>query len=514
MANFDIAKRNDIIIFIFYNIGIIVFKESAMLKEQDFLTATDNGVQTVIPQSAIQQVVYLDFDGAAASYVNTALGVAIGDIAVEDSGFDSTTISVIVDALNGMFDDVSFTSELPADGDFSTIYIGVTSAFDKYGSFLGLAETIDSGNQIHDDNAFVLLDSSATAQMVVSVIAHETERIVHGMEHGGEGLHRYAANQVVSSGEVISVTSVGPGTDTLLVENGGVVSSATVHTSAVMTVNNGGVVSSATVNFNGIASVLVGGLVDNATLNNGSMYIDGVASSVYINFGALVVNTGGTASNVTIVTGGMSIGGTVESTAMSAGVVHVSGGTAIEMTMNGGNLLVYDGGLVSSITVSNGTVNVFSSSGRVFGKVYSANLFGIMNVSNGGVVEHTSVNSGGRMDVRDGGTATDTTMSGGTMIMSGGTHRGVLSIASGAVVSACSGVVIDFTVAEQADNNVPLIDRYDYIVGAGDATYTLTEASGLTAGSHALAGNAAGFNSTITVKTDDQVLGSLYVDGV
>ncbi|MBQ7651394.1 MAG: hypothetical protein IJS15_10570 [Victivallales bacterium] len=94
------------------------------------LCILNGGVQTVIPQQTVQQVVYLDFDGAATSYVNSDLGVAIGSVTVEDSGFGDGDIAAIVDALNGMFDDVVFTSALPADGEFSTIYVGVTSAFD------------------------------------------------------------------------------------------------------------------------------------------------------------------------------------------------------------------------------------------------------------------------------------------------------------------------------------------------------------------------------------------------
>ena len=129
-----------------------------MYSESELLTATEGGIQTFLPlaEQSQQQIVYLDFDGANTSYYNRDLGIEIGGVAVEDSGFDSATISVIVASLNGQFGcDVLFTSELPAEGEFSTIYIGVTSAFDEYGSFYGLAETIDSGNQIRNDNAFV-----------------------------------------------------------------------------------------------------------------------------------------------------------------------------------------------------------------------------------------------------------------------------------------------------------------------------------------------------------------------
>ncbi|MBR4611239.1 MAG: AIDA repeat-containing protein, partial [Kiritimatiellae bacterium] len=350
---------------------------------QTFVSGDDVGA---IPPSntATTQIVYLDFDGAETSYHNRDLNLAIDNLQVEDSGFESADITVIVASLNGLFDDVVFTTELPFDGEYSTIYIGVTSAFDQYGSFLGLAETIDSGNQIHDDNAFVLLDSSATAQMVVSVIAHETEHIVHGMDHGGEGLNRYASDYVVSSGEVVIAKTIGPGTDTLLVENGGLVLSATIQTSAVMTVDNGGMVSSATVNFNGIAHVSSGGVVSNATLNNGSMYIGGDVGSVVNSFGALVINAGGEVQSVTMSNGGMSIGGTVVSTTLSAGVVHVNGGTATTMTMYNGTLMIYSGGVASSLVISKGQVSVLS----------------------GGVVENTTVNVGATLTVSSGASAT------------------------------------------------------------------------------------------------------------
>ena len=64
-----------------------------------------------------------------------------------------------------------------------------------------------------------------------------------------------------------------------------------------------------------------------------------------------------------------------------------------------------------------------------------------------------------------------------------------------------SGAVIDFTVAEQTDKDTPLIDRYDYISGAGDATYTLTVAAPQAGGRYVLAEHAGNFNSDITVTT-------------
>ena len=112
-----------------------------MQSATNLTTVTDGSILTVPTEdiTVSPQLVYLDFDGAVASYVNADLGIAIGDITVESSGFGENDIATIVASLNGMFDDVVFTSELPSDGAFSTVYVGVTSAFDEYGSFLGAA---------------------------------------------------------------------------------------------------------------------------------------------------------------------------------------------------------------------------------------------------------------------------------------------------------------------------------------------------------------------------------------
>ena len=168
-----------------------------MSEESQQLVASDGGIQTVVPQSTAvsPQIVYLDFDGAATSYNGELL--TINDVVVEDSGFDSESITLIVIALNDHFgDDVVFTAELPQTDEYSTIYVGVTSAFEEYGDFLGIAETLDSGNQNHNDNAFVLLNSTASTELVTSVIAHETEHIVGELTHGSGALNAYAEENI------------------------------------------------------------------------------------------------------------------------------------------------------------------------------------------------------------------------------------------------------------------------------------------------------------------------------
>ena len=108
----------------------------------------DSAIQTVVPEYVLApavspsrpQLVYLDFDGAEASYRNRDLTITIDNVMVEPSGFDDEDISVIVASLNEQFGgDVFFIAARPETDDaFSTVYIGVTSAFDKFGAFLGV----------------------------------------------------------------------------------------------------------------------------------------------------------------------------------------------------------------------------------------------------------------------------------------------------------------------------------------------------------------------------------------
>ena len=91
---------------------------------------------------------------------------------------------------------------------------------------------------------------------------------------------------------------------------------------------------------------------------------------------------------------------------------------------------IYDGIISSGLTLSSGTY---------------------MFISSGGVANDTTVNSYGAMYISSGGTANSTTVNdyGYMYISSGGVHRGSLQIESGATVSAYSGAIFDFTVADR-----------------------------------------------------------------
>ena len=129
-----------------------------------------NGGVQYVPQIAVQYV-YLDFDGELTSYDGKIL--TVDNVEVKDSSLTEERIAHIVAELNAKYasQNVIFVTEKPENAEYSTIYIGKTEAFSPYGSFAGLAETIDKNNQNKNDNAFVMLDSTASNETIISTIS-------------------------------------------------------------------------------------------------------------------------------------------------------------------------------------------------------------------------------------------------------------------------------------------------------------------------------------------------------
>src|SRR6266511_3264266 len=82
---------------------------------------------------------------------------------------------------------LAFTNERPQSGDYSTVYIGGTGAeFATWGHFLGLAEDVDTGNQVHTDNAFVFsgniavngLSATQYGEEIAGIVAHEIGHLI------------------------------------------------------------------------------------------------------------------------------------------------------------------------------------------------------------------------------------------------------------------------------------------------------------------------------------------------
>jgi subtilase family serine protease len=163
------------------------------------------------------QVFYVDFDGAKTAYYGEA--VTVNGVEVVDSGISTARIAAVLDALNETYaaSGVSFVSEKPQNGEYSTIYVGKSGAFDAFGDFKGISETIDAGNAVKDDNAFVLLDKAASNAELISTISHEADHLLGTLDHGGNGLDAYGAVVFVGAPDLkitkLDVSSFTPTTD-------------------------------------------------------------------------------------------------------------------------------------------------------------------------------------------------------------------------------------------------------------------------------------------------------------
>ena len=128
-----------------------------------------------------KQYIYLDFDGAETFYMGDLLNIA--QVTVNDSGFSKEQATEIAAVLNQKYaEELLFVTERPDVEDFSTIYIGQSDAFNEYGDFSGIAETIDKENRRRNDNAFVMADAATDIATVIEIISHEIEHIVYGKE--------------------------------------------------------------------------------------------------------------------------------------------------------------------------------------------------------------------------------------------------------------------------------------------------------------------------------------------
>lgn len=161
------------------------------------------------------QVVYLDFDGRSDFTYNGP--VTVGPLEIPGfvapgllHGLEETAIADVLDNLRQIFagSEIFFTTDQPVGGSaYSTIYVGGDDrAFADYGSFLGLAEVVDVGNQDPNDEAVVFaenvgyptMDLTLYASELAYVIAHEAGHLL-GYAHADPDNLMTSASEGVSS---------------------------------------------------------------------------------------------------------------------------------------------------------------------------------------------------------------------------------------------------------------------------------------------------------------------------
>ena len=373
------------------------------------------GVQ-VVPQIAAVQYVYLDFDGELTDYNGEIL--TIDGVEVRDSKLTQARIADILAELNKKYAsrNVIFVTEKPENVEYSTIFIGKTEAFDRYGSFAGVAETIDHGNQIKNDNAFVNLDSTATDEQIISTISHETCHLLGILDHGGDELARYACSSYNNTytGSIGTNERLSLGLhDKSFVDCSNSTCTTTYYYYSTMSggsiagsvdvFGSGASVVDCTVWQNGSLICRTGGYlsdidnygiitlfgdytaVRNVTLHSGAGIADAayyivrqVGSSTgfieyldedyvvsgnirdlnFVGYGGLHARNANV-SNTTVADDGMMIlsAGTIASDTVVKGYFHISAGaSAVNAAVDGGGLKIYDGGTLKNLTISNGGV--------------------------------------------------------------------------------------------------------------------------------------------------------------
>ena len=338
------------------------------------------------------------------------------------------------------------------------------------------------------------------------------------VESGGAANSTVLSNgwMYVRNGGTANSTTVNGGS--LYVTNGGVISSTTVGSYGYLKVSSGGVANSVVVGPGGSLKVSSGGSALNVTWTpcEGDVRVkDGAKVTFTKQHQGVFFGSDNTLHSSAMTMAGKNVGSGCIMYVMEKGVAEAAvigdlgevivsrGGVANSTTLSSGWMDVYEGGAVNKTTVNNdGRLEVDGTATST-----TVNAGGEMEVD--GTATSTTVNAGGEMEVE--GTATSTIVkSGGYMfIAETGKHTGTLQIADGAVVSAHSGSVIDFTVAGRSAADGYLINNLSLVQGNPDFSITVSAAQ--SQGTYNLAQGAAAFDKTVTIRNTNGASDSIAV---
>ena len=270
----------------------------------------------------------------------------------------------------------------------------------------------------------------------------------------------------------------------------------TINSGGAMYVYKEGFARSTTIDSGGVMGIYIGGRAENTTIDSGGVMgikEEGVARHTAINSsGIMVIFSEGRAENTTINTGGSMYvnedGGACNTTINSRGSMTVhSGGRAEDTTVcSKGKLFVSAGGAAFNTLISAGTVS--AEDALLDGTCIGSD--GYVQASSGVVVQNTTVNSDGLLEMLPYSELT-----------------GTLMLQEGAIVAISNHVKFDFDLTEKASANGYLINDLSILSGMPD--YTITINQNHAPGVYKLARGADGFSAPVTIGTQNADYGTL-----
>ncbi len=270
-----------------------------------------------------------------------------------------------------------------------------------------------------------------------------------------------------------------------------------------MKILSGGVASRTVVSSGGSVAVSCAGLAASTSVNSeGYLYVyaGGVVHDTKVNYyGELRISSGGIASGTLITNGwGFNDGGMICDTKVNSnGTLRIDkdGVASNTVVSSGGFFEVFRG--YAFATVVNGEMYLAGKDTEAAQNTVASG--GYLEVRNSGLAVDNNILAGGSMNILSGGSAAFTSVgSGGKLTLEGGSeHTGTLSLVNGAVVSAYSGSLIDFTIAERTVSDGYIINNLSLVKGAPD--YSITVSANQGNGVYKLAGGADKFNSTVSI---------------
>ena len=340
---------------------------------------------------------------------------------------------------------------------------------------------------------------------------------------GGAVVDGFAISGGNASADVAGATmkngtlSVEDGTDkcSMTVLEGGLVQNATVSTGGWILVSSGG----------SAAQIILSGFAD----ANGSyygeltVYSGGRASEIIVSSAGYLINNG-TIDNLTIRDGQGYVHGIVNGAVVQNGVlgIEASGSASgVKVGMNGTMWAVNSAGIGTILDTE------VQDGGYVSNEGYASNTHilggGSMSVSQHGVAVATTVDAGGFFTVAGAAsTARGLTLAnGGTVTVAGNTSgltgyavlTGTITVEAGATIDMKVNSLLDFDISVLDEPiETPLLNSYAAITGIPDVAITVSAEQKF--GTYLLAGEATGFDKTVSVKnTLGETLGTLTVDG-